>query len=369
MSQDLPTTMRAVLLKGHGGFDQLEHRDDVAVPRPRAGEVLVHVGAAGVNNTDINTRTAWYSQAVQRGTAAGGGAAARSEDSRSDAGSDSTGWTGQAPVFPRIQGADGCGRIVAVGPGVDRARCGERVLIEPVFRAPPGASVHAATYFGSECDGAFAEFSCVPSVHAHRIDSNLTDAELASLPCAYSAAENMLTRLQLAAGETVLVTGASGGVGSAAVQLARRRGATVFAVAAAAKAGLVASLGAARIIARGADLAATLGADAVDAVIDVVGGTQFPSLLHILRRAGRYAAAGAIAGPDVALDLRTLYLKDLRLLGCTVLDPGVFERLVGIIERGEIAPLVAATYPLAEIVAAQREFLAKRHTGKIVLLP
>jgi NADPH:quinone reductase-like Zn-dependent oxidoreductase len=91
--------------------------------------------------------------------------------------------------------------------------------------------------------------------------------------------------------------------------------------------------------------------------------------LDILKRVGRYAVAGAIAGPYVTLDLRTLYLKDLRLLGCTVLDEGMFRNLVGYIERGEIKPVVARTYPLREIVPAQQEFLSKNFVGKIVLIP
>lgn len=362
--QRLPQTMKAVLLKGNGGFDQLEYRDDVPVPVPMAGEVLIRVGAAGVNNTDINTRTAWYSKSVTEGTtsagAAGGYAAAKTEDS---------GWTGAAPVFPRIQGADACGRIVAVGTGVDPARIGERVLIEPVFRAPVGWAPYRAVYFGSECDGAFAEFAKVPAAHAHKIASSLSDAELASFPCAYSAAENMLTRSGLGAGETVLITGASGGVGSAAVQLAKRRGATVLAVASPSKAAVVGSLGASRVIPRDADLVAEVGREAVDAVVDVVGGRQFPQLLDVLRRGGRYAVAGAIAGPTVELDLRTLYLKDLRLLGCTILEPEVFGNLVGYIERGEIKPVIASIHPLSAIVDAQQEFLTKRHAGKIVLAP
>jgi NADPH:quinone reductase-like Zn-dependent oxidoreductase len=92
-------------------------------------------------------------------------------------------------------------------------------------------------------------------------------------------------------------------------------------------------------------------------------------LLGILDRGGRYAVAGAIAGPIVELDVRALYLKDLKLFGCTVLEGEVFGNLVGYIERGEIRPVVARTYPLREIVAAQREFLGKRFTGKLVLLP
>lgn len=363
MSTHRPHTMKAVLLKGHGGFDQLEYRTDVPVPEPQDGEVLIRVLAASVNNTDINTRTAWYSPSVTDGTTAAGGAAgfaaAKSEDA---------GWTGAAPRFPRIQGADACGRIVSVGRGVDAARVGERVLIEPVFvsRTPGAAQIR---YFGSECDGAFAEFACAPAEHAHAIDSTLSDAELASFPCAYSAAENMLTRLDLRARETVLVTGASGGVGSAAVQLARRRGARVIALADPSKAGAVRALGAATVLARDENLVAALGRESVDAVVDVVGGEGFASLLEILRRKGRYAVAGAIAGPSVRLDLRTLYLKDLSFFGCTVLEPQVFAQLVGYIRRGEIRPVIAAVHPLSAIVEAQREFLEKRHIGKIVLIP
>ena len=220
----LPVTMRAVLLLGHGGFEQLQIRTDVPLPVPAADAVLVQIGAAGVNNTDINTRTAWYSRAVSDGTTAAAAEAGFANASAAD-----SGWTGSEHSFPRIQGADGCGRIVAVGAAVDSARIGERVLIEPVIRTLRGGTVQV-TYFGSECDGAFAEYACVPAVNAHAIQSPLTDAELASFPCSYGAAEHMIERCGVRGGERVLVTGASGGVGSAAVQLAARRGAVVTAV-------------------------------------------------------------------------------------------------------------------------------------------
>ena len=351
--------MRAVLLTGNGGFEKLEFRDDVPVPLAGPGEVLIKIAAAGVNNTDINTRIGWYSKAVAEATQVGGASGI--------AGAENDGWSGVAFHFPRIQGADACGRIVAVGEGVAASRIGSRVLVEPVFRAE-GAALASAIYFGSEIDGAFAEYAVAPSRHAHAVDCAWSDAELASIPCAYSAAENMLTRAGLAAGETVLVTGASGGVGSAAVQLAKRRGARVIGVARADKAAAVRAIGADRTIDRGADLLNELGRESVEVVIDVVGGSQFDELLQLLKRGGRYAVAGAIAGPIVSLDLRTLYLKDLRLLGCTVIEPTVFPNLVSYIERGEIRPLVAATYPLNEIVAAQQAFLEKAHIGKIVLL-
>ncbi|MDO8362438.1 MAG: zinc-binding dehydrogenase [Actinomycetota bacterium] len=328
--------MRAVLLTGHGGFDCLALRDDVAEPVAGPGEVLVRVAAAAVNNTDINTRVGWYE---------GGG------------------WTGSFS-FPRIQGIDACGHIVAVGDGVAATRVGERVLVEPCWRAP-GAPLASARFFGSEVDGAFAELAVVPARHAHVVESTLSDVELASFPCSYSTAENMLVRAAVGAGERVLVTGASGGVGSAAVQLAVARGASVTGVAAAPKADDVRALGATEVVDRTS--VGALPAGSFDAVLDVVGGESWPALLAALRHGGRYAVAGAIAGPEVSLDLRTLYLKDLQLLGCTVLGDGVFAALVRRIERGEVRPLVAEVLPLAEIVRAQEQFLTKQHVGKIVL--
>jgi NADPH:quinone reductase-like Zn-dependent oxidoreductase len=352
----IPAFMRAVLLTGNGGFEKLEVRDDVPVPLPGPDEVLIRIGAAGVNNTDINTRIGWYSKAVAEATETGATSGL--------AGAEDDGWAGASFQFPRIQGADACGWIVALGDGVDPTRVGERVLVEPVFR---GSTHFDALYFGSEVDGGFADYACVPSAHAHRIESSLADTELASFPCAYSAAENMLTRIGLTAGERVLITGASGGVGSAAVQLAKRRGAHVTAMVGRDKAEAMRALGADHIIARDDDLEVQCGNNHFDAAVDVVGGRQFATILNCLKRGGRYGVAGAIAGPIVDLDLRTLYLKDLRLIGCTVIEPEVFPNLVCYIERGEIKPLIASTFPLTEIVAAQEEFLTKRHVGKIVL--
>ncbi len=184
----------------------------------------------------------------------------------------------------------------------------------------------------------------------------------------------MLTRARVAEGERVLVTGASGGVGSALVQLAKRRGAHVIAVAATAKLQAVGALGADRVIARDVeDFEAAVRAVAprgeVDVVADVVGGAGFPGLLEILVRGGRYVTSGAIAGPVVELDLRTLYLKDLEILGATVMPLGIFEALVGYIEREEIRPVLAGTFPLARVRDAQSAFLEKRHVGNFVVLP
>lgn len=335
--------MLAAVLTGLGGAEQLEVRDDVPVPAPAVGEVLVRVAAAAVNNTDLNTRTGWYS--------------------RSQAGAQDSAWTGAAFHFPRIQGADACGYLVAVGAGVAAARIGERVLVDPVLRSG------AYAYLGADRDGAFAQFTTVPAANAHAVHSAYTDVELASFPCSYLAAENMLSRAAIAPGEIVLISGASGGVGSAAIQLALRRGAVVIAISGAAKAMALRALGASRVLTREDNPAAQLGQESVDAVIDCVGGEQFGAFLQVLRRGGRYAVAGAIAGAIVELDLRTLYLKDLQLTGCTIPDPGTFPRLLGYIERQEIKPVISATYALRDIHLAQEEFLRKHHVGKIVLLP
>ncbi|WP_254444421.1 MULTISPECIES: alcohol dehydrogenase family protein [unclassified Ruegeria] len=354
-------TMAGVVLTGHGGLDKLEYRTDIPVPSPGPGEVLIRVAAAGINNTDINTRIGWYSKAVTEDTETGGAQGFESVDN-TDAS-----WSGTPLSFPRIQGADACGYIKAVGDGVDPSRIGQRVLvqsIQPLREHPPFSCIT----FGSECDGAFAQFTLAKSEFAHPVHCGWTNAELASMPCAYSTAENMLHRASVGA-ERVLITGASGGVGSAAVQLCKRRGAYVIAVSSRSKADEVLDLGADEVIDRNADLVTSLGKMSVDVVIDLVAGPQWPSMLEVLRRGGRYATAGAIAGPMAELDVRTLYLKDLSLFGSTYQAEEVFPNLVSYIERGEIRPALSATYPLKEIARAQQDFLAKRHIGKLVLLP
>ena len=354
----VPATMSAVLLTGHGGSEKLEFRTDVATPSPRAGEVLIRVRAAGVNNTDINTRTGWYAKSVT-GASGEAGVAATGENG---------GWTG-ALKFPRIQGADCFGDIVAVGPGVDTARIGQPVLVATMQNGLGNGEPYSFGTLGSECDGAFAQYCMALSAEAHRVDSTLSDAELGAIPCAWSTAEGMLQRIGLGAGERVLVTGASGGVGLAAVQLAKLRGAAVAAQSAPDKAQAVRDCGADEIVGREAIGADALAENGFDAIVDVVGGPQFAHMPRLLRPGGRYVACGAIAGPMVGFDLRDLYLKDLSLHGATWQPPGVFEALVGHVNNGRLKPLVSKIFPLRDIAAAQEAFLSKQYPGKIVLIP
>jgi NADPH:quinone reductase-like Zn-dependent oxidoreductase len=353
----LPRHMTAMLLMRHGGTDALAYRHDVPTPGPAAGEVLIRVGAAGLNNTDIATRTGWYSRAPETGPA----------DQPLGRHVDDGGWAGDAIRFPRIQGADVCGEIVAVGEGVAPARLGSRVIVQSCLVSLRRGD--ADIWLGSERDGGFAQFVAVPSADAHVVTTPLTDIELASFPCAYGTAENLLRRSGVAAGDTVLVTGATGGLGSAAVQLAKARGASVIAMVSAAKLAEAAVLGADRLIDRAALPSASLGRNSVDVVIDAVGGPAWPDLLEVLKPMGRYAVSGAIAGPIVGLDLRRLYLKDLTLMGCTAQSREGFLTVIRHIERGDIRPLVAGVLPLSELAAAQERFVQKQHIGKLVVVP
>jgi NADPH:quinone reductase-like Zn-dependent oxidoreductase len=353
--------MLAVVTTGNGGPDKLAYRE-VRRPRPRNGEVLVRVLAAGVNNTEINTRLGWYSAAVEEATGRDAEAQGTRAVQRADGG-----WDAPTP-FPFIQGTDCCGRVADVGPGGDDDLLGRRVLVRPCMR-PSGFSSLDNVWMGSDFDGAFAQYVCVPASEVFPVESALSDVELGAIPCAYGTAENMLRRAGVHSGQHVLVTGASGGVGSAAVQLARLRGAEVTAVAGAGKAEQVRELGAARVVDRDAAPADVVGEQSVDAVVDNVSGPGLDALLATLRRGGRYVSSGAIAGPVVSFDKRIVYLRDLSLIGCTAWDEPVFPALIAFLEEGGLRPPVAATWPLERIAEAQAAFLEKRHVGKYVLVP
>ena len=348
--------MRAFVLTGHGGIDKLEYRTDWPKPIPGAGEVLIRVSACGLNNTDINTRTAWYSQSA-------------SGDGAKDAA-----WSGAAIHFPRIQGADVCGFVEDAGEGVARSLIGKRALIDTWLRDWNNPHDIAATgYFGSECDGGFAEYVKIDARNAHPVRSDLSDIQLASFATSYSTAEGMLERANVGADDLILITGASGGVGMSLIQLAKRRGAKIAAMCAEEKHDAVRAFGADFVLPRApqnlrAMLREQTGEDAVSVAADVVGGAYFPTLLDAIARGGRYVCSGAIAGAEARLDLRVLYLRDLSFFGSTVLPPGLFARLVSYIENGEIAPPPILQFPLEKLREAQAAFLSKKHAGKIVAI-
>ena len=353
--------MMAVVTTGNGGYDKLVYRAE-PTPVPKEGEVLLRVLAAGVNNTEINTRLGWYSSTVTADTQSTADVQSEKGEQKEDGG-----WNKATP-FPFIQGTDCCGEVVAFGTSVTAELMGKRVLVRACMR-PNGYDTMDNVWMASDFDGAFAQYVKVPASEVFSVSCDWSDAELATIPCAYGTSENMLHRAQVSEGDTVLVAGASGGVGSATVQLAKRRGARVIAITSPSKMDDLTALGADQVVARNTDLREALGDESVDVVVDNVAGDQFPQMLKVLKRGGRLVSSGAIAGPIVALDMRDMYLKDITLIGSTAWDAPVFPNLVGYIERGEIRPLLAKTFALKDIATAQEEFLKKQHLGNFVLIP
>jgi len=352
----IPKTMAAVQLVGHGDLDKLVYNRAALVPQPATGEVLIKVTACGMNNTDVWVRQGAY------GT----------EDDPSAVSS----WRrqGNTLTFPRIQGTDTVGHVVAVGAGVDANRIGERVMVDFSIYNRDDDSLADIDYMGHGRDGGYAEYMALPAENAHVVDTDLSDIELATFCCAYLTGERMLERARLAAGESVLVTGASGGVGSAIIQLARARGAVPIAIAGKGKEQAVLDIGAEAVVTRGeGDLVEAVhqatGGKPIDVVADLVAGPLFNDLLKILRPEGRYTTAGAIGGPVVQLDLRTMYLKQLELHGSSQGTRADFRRLVGYIEQKKIRPLVGGVYPLSDFHRAQTDFMAKNFVGKLVVVP
>ncbi len=347
--------MKAVVLTGHGGMDRLEYRD-CPVPSPAPGEVLLEVHACGMNNTDVWVREGAY------GT----------DDDPAAVAS----WRRGRPTleFPRIQGADTVGKIVAVGSGVDPGRIGERIIVDFSIYNTDGDSLADIDYIGHGRDGGYAEYCAVPADSAHRVTSSMSDAELATFCCAYLTAEHMLDRARVEAGERVLISGAAGGVGGGLIQLCRARGAIPYAITSSAKSDAVAQLGAEAVVLRDRgdwtqQLRDLLGDSNVDVVADVVAGPLFKDLINLLRPEGRYTTAGAFAGPVVELDLRTVYLKHLEIHGSSQGTRAAFKRLLGYIESGKIKASLYATYRLSDFHRAQTDFIAKTYVGKLVVMP
>ena len=346
--------MKAFQLIRHGGPESLLFRNDLPIPQPGVGEVRIAVSAVGMNNTDIWSREGAYGTPEDPYTTAG--------------------WRRVPLEMPRIQGADVVGRVDAVGPDVPEDRIGERVVVNPALYGKDEASGGRRDLWmlGSEQDGGFAEHTVVPSANAHSVETPLSDEELAGLPIAYLTAEGMLDAVGLSRDERILVTGASGGVGVALVQLALLRGAEVVALSTTAKAPALRELGAETVVDReelersGTD-GLPGGGESVDVVADVVGGRYFSTLLNALAWGGRYVTAGAMAGALVETDLRTIYLKHLTLTGVVMGSQEQFSQLLSQTLEGKLRPPIAAVYPLEQLKEAQERFCRKDFIGNIVI--
>lgn len=343
--------MRAVRMMQHGGPDVLEVTQ-VQTPSPLPGQVLVRVSSTALNNTDLWTRE---------------GAYGLPGDPRALAG-----WRG--PIdFPRIQGADVAGHVVDVGSPEDEELIGRRVVIDPASYDSDSPEANPVGLMGSERDGGYAQYVTAPRKRVHDMsDSPLTDDQLATLPTAYGTALGMLERGRVHTGETVLVSGASGGVGLALVQLARARGAHVLAISSGSKLDAVRQAGAHDVIDRHHNIVEqiqTVAPKGINVALDVVAGHLVHAGVPLLREGGRWVIAGALAGYEVHLDVRRLYLHNAQLIGSSMHTPAHFEQLMNLARTAEIDPVIATVFPLDQVREAQQLLQRREHVGKIILHP
>ncbi|MDN3522767.1 zinc-binding dehydrogenase [Halomonas ramblicola] len=365
----VPATMSAMLLTGHGDVDKLVYRDDVPVPQPGPGEVLVRVTATAKNNTDRKAREGLYPT-----------------KDKGDVTSFAMG--GEATLtFPRIQGADIAGRVVAVGEGVDAGRIGERGLLDFNLYADARRDLNLTPdYYGHGADGGFAEYVALPSDQFHHVPNpELRDAELAAMGmCSYQTAYHMMTSARVAAGERVLVSGASGGVGTALIQLCRIVGAIPYAVSQPEKADALLALGAEAVIDRG-DLPSFVervleatGGTPIDAVMDLVGGEMTDRFIDTMigdmqarTSYPRLSIAGASGGNLSEIMWTRIYLYQVQIFGVSHGTREEAEQLVAWIREGRLKPVLHAAFRLSDLHAAERYFVSRgsNFLGKIVIVP
>lgn len=368
-STAVSSTMAAMLLVGHGGVEQLHYREDVKTPLPGPGDVLVQVTATAKNNTDRKAREGLYPT-----------------KEKGDVTSFAMGGT-PTLTFPRIQGADVAGRIVAVGEGVDAERIGQRGLLDFNIYADERRDINLTPdYYGHGADGGYAEYIAVPADQFHSIDNpELSDAELAAMGmCSYQTAYHMMTSAHIKAGERVLVSGASGGVGTALIQLCRIVGAVPYAVSQPDKAAALQALGAEAVIDRG-DLPTFVnrvleatGGKPIDAVMDLVGGEMTDLFIDTMivdmqhrQSYPRLSIAGASGGNLSEIMWTRIYLYQVQIFGVSHGTREEAEQLIAWIRSGELKPVLHAAFKLSELHDAERYFVNRgsNYLGKIVIVP
>ncbi|MDR7418042.1 MAG: alcohol dehydrogenase catalytic domain-containing protein [Armatimonadota bacterium] len=349
--------MKAVVIRKHGGLEVL-NIEDVPVPAPGPGEVRVRVRACALNNMDIWARS---------------------------------GPPGGRPVFPwrerhfpMTTGGDVAGLVDTVGPDVAEWQSGDRVVINPILSCGrcefclAGEQTMCLSYkiFGEHTPGGLAEYVVAPARNLMRVPDRIA-FEKAAVPAAYCTAwRMMITAGGLRAGEDVLIVGASGGVGTAVLLIAKMAGARrIFAVVGGPeKARKAAAAGAVPIDHQAtphfseAVLAATDGAG-VHLAADPVGAPSWVQTIRSLRRGGRMTICGASGGERPDFDIRELYQRHRRIIGAPMGNVSDFRAVMTVIFSGAIDPILHAVLPLSQIREAHRIMEAREHFGKVVLIP
>ncbi len=341
--------MRAVAFASHGGPEVLE-LVELPVPEPGAGEVRLQVEASSLNHLDL-----W----VRRGLPI------------------------RTPM-PHVGGSDMAGRVDGVGPGVDAALVGTRVVVDPtldwewITGVRRGGALPEPEFrvLGEHTQGGFAEYALVPAANLRALPEHVAAETAAAAGLVFVTAWRALVgRGGLRAGERVLITGGSGGVATAAVQLARHAGAEVFALTSGAgNVRRLESLGAHHALDRTAGdpkeiLRQATGRRGVDLVVDSVGEALWEALVRVLAPAGRLVSYGATTGPKAVTDLRHVFWKQLSILGTTMGSPADFTQVMELVFRGEVAPVIHDRVGLEGVRGAQEILQAGGVFGKIVVLP
>jgi NADPH:quinone reductase-like Zn-dependent oxidoreductase len=340
--------MRTVLFHTHGGPQVLEYTE-YPTPMPGPGQVLVQLKVAALNRLDIWVRN---------------------------------GWPGIKLAYPHIPGADGAGEIAALGAGVTRHKTGDRVVINANLSCGECAYCLAGQdnccdrweLLGETVRGTYAEYVAIPAVNAYSLPEGVDMGVAAAAGLVYHTAwHSLITRAKLHAGESVLIVGASGGVNTASIQIARLAGATVYVVGSSReKLKLAESLGADHLIDRSQEenwsktVYQMTGRRGVDVVVDNVGST-FPLSFRAARKGGRILTVGNTAGPKIEIDNRFIFSKHLSLIGSTMGTHRDFASVMDLVFAGTLKPAIDSTYPLAQASQAQERLEAGEQLGKILL--
>jgi alcohol dehydrogenase len=327
--------MRAVAIQAHGGLDQVKLRTDWPEPKAGPGQAVVEVRACGLNYLDIFVLQ---------------------------------GMPGLPVEMPRIPGGDISGVVHSVGAGVGREWIGRRVLVDPHIE--PGGVL------GEHAHGGLCERIAVEARKLIPLPEAVTFEQAASLPVAYGTAHRMMiTRGRVQAGELVLILGASGGVGTGCVQIAKNLKARVIACASSAlKLRRLKELGADYLIdytkedfsAKAWEISGKKG---VDVLVNYTGGDTWVPSLRTLARHGRLLTCGATAGFDPRTDIRYIWRREVNIVGANGWTREDLEALLVEVERGTIKPVIDRVLPLAESAEAMRLLLDREVFGKVIVTP